>query len=163
VVISIQELPTFIIFPVMTYNNRQPFIVPNSVKDNQYYDATDPNSKEPKYVENDVPIDMNNINVFYYTISYPAANRDRVIPKDFLKLRDVSLSYSLPKKLLKKLLISELDIILSGRDLLLWTAKGNNFVDPESTSFSNNLSGEFGEFRASPTVRSFTAGLRVKF
>jgi TonB-linked SusC/RagA family outer membrane protein len=144
------------------FNDRQPFIVPNSVKENPYYDEEDPNS--PKYVENDVPINMTNNNAYFYHSSNTVANRDRVIPRDYLKLRDVIITYSLPKTVINKLkYVGGIDIVLSGRNLLLWTPKENNFIDPESTSFGNDLRSEMGEFRTGPTTRSFTAGLKVKF
>jgi hypothetical protein len=45
----------------------------------------------------------------------------------------------------------------------LWTPEENNFVDPESTSFGNDLVGAFGEFRTGPTIRSFTGSVRITF
>ncbi len=86
-----------------------------------------------------------------------------LIPRDFLKLRDVSIAYTLPKKLISKAKISNVQLIVSGRNLLLYTPADNNFVDPEATSFGNDLRGAFGEFRTGPTLRTFTGTLRVKF
>ncbi len=146
-----------------TFNERQPFIVPNSVKPNPYYDPEDAASTEPEYIENDVPINMTNINAYYYHSSNTVANRSRVIKRDYLKLREVSFIYKVPKSIMEKTPIEGLDIILSARNLFMWTPEDNNFVDPESTSYGNNLRSEFGEFRTGPTVRSFTASLRVKF
>lgn len=143
------------------YNERQPFIIPNSVKENPYWDPTDDAS--PQYVENDVPIDMTNINAYYYHSSNPVANRSRVLPKDYFKLRDVSLAYTLPKEMTKKWRFQEVQLVLSGRNLLLYTPEDNNFVDPESTSFGNDLRSEFGEFRTGPTVRTFTGSIKVMF
>jgi TonB-linked SusC/RagA family outer membrane protein len=143
------------------YNDRQPFIVPNSVKENPYWDETDETS--PQYVENDVPIDMTNNNAYYYHSQNSVANRWRVIPRDYFKLRDVSLAYTLPKDLTKKSKFQEVQLIVSGRNLLLYTPEDNNFVDPESTSFGNDIRSEFGEFRTGPTVRTFTGSIRVMF
>jgi TonB-linked SusC/RagA family outer membrane protein len=145
------------------YNDRQPFIVPNSVKENPYYDPEDPSSTEPQYVENDVPVSMTNINAYYYHSQNAVANRDRVIPRDFLKLRDVSLAYTLPKSIASKFGMQGVQLVVSGRNLLLWTPEENNFVDPESTSFGNDLVGAFGEFRTGPTIRSFTGSVRITF
>jgi len=144
-----------------TFNDRQPFIIPNSVKDNPYWDGVDPATQ---YVENDIPINMTNNNAFYYPSSNPVAERDRIIPRDYVKLRDVNLTYTIPTKYVSKLRIVEgASITLSGRNLLMFTPKDNNFVDPEGTSFGNDLISEFGEFRTGPTVRSFTASLRISF
>ncbi|MFH1118450.1 MAG: SusC/RagA family TonB-linked outer membrane protein [Bacteroidota bacterium] len=141
------------------YNDRQPFLFPNSVIENPYYDAEDPDS--PQYIENNVAIDMTNNNAYYYHSQNAVANRERVLPRDFLKLRDISLSYTLPKKVAGKLKMQGIQLVLTGRDLFLWTPKENNFVDPESTSFGNDLTGAFGEFRTGPTVRSFTGSIRI--
>ena len=144
-----------------TFNDRQPFIVPNSVKDNPEWDGVDPATQ---YVENDVPINMTNNNAVYYPSSNPVAERDRILPRDYVKLRDVNLKYTIPTKYISKLkIVDGASIILSGRNLLMFTPERNNFVDPEGTSFGNDLIGEFGEFRTGPTVRSFTAGIRISF
>jgi hypothetical protein len=144
-----------------TFNDRQPFIVPNSVKENPDWDGVDP---ETQYVENDIPINMTNNNAYYYPSSNPVAERDRILPRDYVKLRDVNLAFSIPSKYIAKLKVLEgAKIVLSGRNLLMWTPKENNFVDPESTSFGNDLTSEFGEFRTGPTVRTFTAGIKLNF
>jgi hypothetical protein len=145
-----------------TYNNRQPFIVPNSVKDNPFYNAVT-NPTVPMYIENDVPVDMNNLNAYYYPSSAPVSERDRIIPRDYLKLRDISVSYTLPAKLIANLPIEKVSLMVTGRNLLLFTPEKNNFIDPESTSFGNDLISEFGEFRTGPTVRSFTGSIRIIF
>jgi TonB-linked SusC/RagA family outer membrane protein len=150
------------------FNERQPFMIPNSVMPNPSYDedaaAADPNYDVPMYVENTVGLDMSQINNPLYYPSYnTASERDRIIPKDYLKLRELTLSYSLPSSLLDNIFIDNLSIILTGRNLLIWTPSENNFVDPEVTSFGNDLTGEFGEFRTGPSARTFTAGIRVNF
>ena len=143
-----------------TFNERQPFLIPNSVKPNPAYDAIE-NPGVPVYIENDVQISRSNINAYYYHSSNATAHRDRVIPRGFLKLRDVNMSYNIPQKWLDKTPVSSASIYFSGRNLFLWTPKENNFIDPESTSYGNNLRGDFGEFRTGPTFRSFTFGLRA--
>ena len=144
------------------YNDRQPFIVPNSVKLNPYF-GNDDDPFGTEYIENDVPVSMTNINAYYYHSSNAVANRDRVIRRDFLKLRDISISYTLPKKFISKAKVQNVQLIVSGRNLLLFTPQENNFVDPEASSYGNDLQGSFGEFRTGPTYRSFTGTLRVKF
>ncbi len=141
------------------YNERQPFLVPNSVIANPLYGQ----EGQPEYIENTVPIAMTNINAYYYTSANTVANRNRVIERDYLKLRDVSLSYTLPSQISDRLRVSDIQVVFSGRNLLMWTPESNNFIDPESSSYGNDLASEFGEFRTGPTLRSFTASLRVKF
>ena len=143
-----------------TYNERQPFIVPNSVVANPKYVE---GGNEPQYIENTTAIDMNNINAYYYTTQNSAANRLRVIPKSYIKLREVYLLYTLPANITKKLKLSNLQVNITGRNLFLWTPAKNNFIDPEVTSFGNDLTGDFGEFRSGPTSRYFTVGLKFGF
>jgi len=143
------------------YNDRQPFVLPNSVIENPNYDDTD--TESPLYIENDVPIDMTNNNAYYYHSQNPTANRSRVISRDYMKLRDISVAYTLPSSLTQKMKLQGIQFVFSGRNLLLFTPEDNNFVDPESSSFGNDLTSEFGEFRTGPTVRSFTGSIRIKF
>jgi TonB-linked SusC/RagA family outer membrane protein len=146
--------------PQTIYNNRQPFIIPNSVI------QIDDGNGNISYVENDVPIagSSNNLNL-YYDQNHGAGmfNRAFMIDKSFVKLRDVVLSYNLPKKLISRLKMSNAEISLIGRNLLLWTPKDNIFVDPEMTTFGNEIAADYGEFGATPSTRSFTASLRITF
>jgi hypothetical protein len=50
-----------------------------------------------------------------------------------------------------------------GNNLFVWTPKSNTFVDPELTSFGNDLQGNFGEYSANPSSRKFGFNLMVKF
>ena len=85
------------------------------------------------------------------------------LKRDFVKLREVTLTYTFPKSFASKLKISSLDFSLIGRNLLLFTPKANNFVDPEGTNFGNDLGSEFGEFATGPTMRTYGASLRITF
>jgi hypothetical protein len=140
-----------------TYNDRQPFIIPNSV---QYDVATN------TYFENTVPIAGfdNNFNS-YYNQTYSAGKFGKLylISRSFVKLREVTLSYTIPKKIFSKTFISNVEIALVGRNLLLWTPKENTFVDPETTTFGNDLAGDYGEYGATPSTRSYGVSLRLIF
>jgi len=50
-----------------------------------------------------------------------------------------------------------------GTNLLLWLPKSNSFIDPESTTYGNDLSGQYGEFSANPTSRQFGFNLKARF
>jgi len=133
------------------YNERQPWLIPNSVK--QVGD---------QYVENDVQISVNNINNYWNPSSTNFMYDRAVLKRDFVKLREVVLTYSLPKSILGSN-IKGLDFSLVGRNLFLWTPKNNNFVDPESTNYGNDIISNFGEFAAGPTFRSYGGSVRVRF
>ncbi|MNN43734.1 hypothetical protein D3C81_1579850 [compost metagenome] len=133
------------------YNERQPWLIPNSVK--QVGD---------QYVENDVQISVNNINNYWNPSSTNFIYERAVLKRDFVKLRELVLTYSLPNRILGSK-IKGIDFSLVGRNLFLWTPKNNNFVDPESTNYGNDIISNFGEFAAGPTFRSYGGSVRVRF
>ena len=128
------------------YNDRKPFIVPNSVQEVDNGDGTF------SYVENDIAVDPAHMDDYHRATAF---DRQNVIDKSFTKLREVSLSYQLPKKVVDRLPFAGLQVSLIGRNLLLWTPVDNQFIDPEVTTFGNGLAADFGEFSANPTTRSY--------
>lgn len=142
-----------------TYNDREPFIVPNSV---QEFD-TDGDGIPDTYVENTAQIDRANIFTYWNQTDNNMMSQEHVLDKTFLKLRDVTFSYNLPDKWFSKTPISTASFGLYGRNLLIWTPEENNFVDPEMSTFGNDLFGAFGEFAGAPTARSFGFNLNVTF
>jgi TonB-linked SusC/RagA family outer membrane protein len=141
------------------YNDRQPFVVPNSVVQT----GTDATTGDPIYSENNIPIDMTNYDDYYYHTTNPSGERNRVIDRSYVKLRQASIYYSLPKKWLTAIKVSDLSIGVVGRNLLLWTPAENTFIDPETSTYGNDLTGDFGEFRGAPSVRNFAISAKVSF
>jgi hypothetical protein len=138
-----------------TYNDRQPFIVPNSV---QLINGV--------YVENTVAIaGFSNTMNQYYNQSYNAGKGGAyaLVDKTFFKLREVTLSYSLPKSLLAKTFINRVDISLVGNNLFLWTPDSNLFLDPEATTFGNDMAADFGDYGATPSTRSVGFNVKLGF
>ncbi|AWH86886.1 SusC/RagA family TonB-linked outer membrane protein [Flavobacterium album] len=136
------------------YNDRQPFVVPNSVVKNVADDGT------VTYSPNTTPIDSEHMDDYYRADANARAN---VISKSFVKLREVVLSYRFPSKLLEKTQIQSLSFSVIGRNLFLWTPKENQFIDPEVSTFGNDLAGQFGEFSANPSTRSIGFSLKASF
>lgn len=135
------------------FNNREPFLVPNSVVA----------LPEGGYAENNNPVTSDNMSN-YYSDSYSNSQFENfVIPKGYVKLRELVLSYSFPKTWISKLGIQQLDLSLIGRNLFMWTPKGNNYVDPETTNYGNDIQSELGEFAALPSTRNFGGGIKVVF
>ena len=137
------------------FNNREPFVVPNSVK-----------VVNGQYVENDIPIvhwggASSAVNTYYNNASNYAQYRNWILPKDYLKLREITLSYSLPKAWLKQTPFSMVQVSLIGRNLFMWTPKKNNYVDPEGTNYGNDILSEIGEFGAAPTNLTFGGVIKV--
>ena len=135
------------------YNNRQPFIVPNSVR-----------YKDGKYIENDTPIRWSNTYRYYNNASNYTMYKRWILKKDYIKLREVVLSYNFPASLLNKTkFIKGISVSAIGRNLFMWTPHENNYVDPEASNYGNDLGSEFGEFAAAPTNRVFGGSIKITF
>ncbi|WP_439879668.1 SusC/RagA family TonB-linked outer membrane protein [Pontibacter sp. MBLB2868] len=148
------------------YNDRQPFVVPGSVVgvDADGDGNIDKDDKgNPITRENTTPIDMQHIANYWNDGYNPAIEQEHLKDRSFLKLREVVVGYMLPAALLEKTPFSTISVSLVGRNLLMWTPENNNIIDPESTTFGNDLTSEFGEFAAGPTTRSYGVSLKVGF
>jgi len=137
-----------------TYNDREPFIAPNSVQQEVEDDGT------ISYVENTIPVGKDYIDDYY---SATAFDRQTVIDKSFIKLREVVFSYGLPSKLLEKTPLDALSVSVIGRNLFLWTPESNQFIDPEASTFGTDLESQFGEFSANPSTRSIGMSIKTRF
>lgn len=141
-----------------TFNDRQPFLVPNSVKE-----VVNTEGQVVGYEENTTPIDMEHICDYYNNNTNRPMSRGTVVDRSYIKLRDIYISYELPKKWTSKLSLARINIGIIGRNLLLWTPKENNFVDPESSTWQGDLESEFGEFAVGPSVRSVSFSLKITY
>jgi TonB-linked SusC/RagA family outer membrane protein len=136
--------------PIELYNDRRPFIEPNSsIPDGD------------GYRENDIPVDMADIANYWNDNFNPAIERRHILDRTYFKLREVVLTYTVPASIVTKTPFSNISASLVGRNLWLWTPAENGMVDPEATQFGNDLAGEFGEFAAGPSARSFGFSLRL--
>lgn len=80
---------------------------------------------------------------------------------DFVKLRDISLGYTLPNSLLAKLKITSARIYVSGQNLIILTKY--NGTDPEVSSNGGSNGSQGIERNSVASGRVFTAGLNFKF
>ena len=134
-----------------SYNDRKPFIVPNSVVKIDNGDGTF------TYEENTTAVDPAHMDDYHRADAF---DRSNVIDKSFVKLRELALTYNLPSKTMEKMPFEGMSISLIGRNLILWTPVDNQYIDPEVTTFGNGIGAEYGEFSASPTTRSYGFALR---
>jgi len=141
--------------PQTTYNDRQPFIIENSV---QLIDGN--------YVENTTPVAgfTNNLNSLYDQ-SYCAGigGAYALVDKTFFKLREVSLSYAVPQAILRNTFINKIELAFVGTNLLLWTPNSNLFTDPEQTTFGNEMEANYGDYGTTPTTRSIGFNVKLGF
>ena len=88
---------------------------------------------------------------------------------DFIRLRNASIGYTLPKSLTDKAKLDRVRVYLSGINLLTftdYTDRGMGF-DPESTSDILNADGSVdnpgNEFYSAPPARTISAGININF
>jgi len=136
-----------------TYNDRNPFIVPGSVIE----------LADGSFQTNSTAVDKQHINEYWNQTNNPSMSREHVLDKTYVKLRDLTLSYSFTDSMLAKTPFDQLSLTAYGRNLFLWTPKENNFIDPEGSTYGNDLRSEFGEFAGGPSVRSFGLSLKASF
>jgi TonB-linked SusC/RagA family outer membrane protein len=136
-----------------TYNDRSPFIIPNSVVDNG--DGT--------YSENTTPVGFESVTDFYNPTNNVAIEPSHVIDKTFVRLRDANITYSFPSDLVNRWGLSRFSIGVYGKNLFLWTPDDNPYVDPESTSYGSDMLSEVGEFASNPTQRTYGGFIKLSF
>lgn len=134
--------------PESVLNGRNPFIIPNSVVENA--DGT--------YSENTVAIAPTEWHTFYSTGGLQGEDY-AIIDRSYLKLREVSLSYELPVSLVERLNLNSVRVSFNASNILLWTPAENPYIDPETTTFGNDIDAKFGEFMANPSNEYYTFGL----
>ena len=138
-----------------TYNNRKPFIIPNSVVLNE----------DGSYSENTTPIYQTDGSYqdYFDTYGWGQGGEAYLVDRTFAKLRNVSLTWNLPKKWLKPIALRDIAITAFANNLFMWTAKDNYYVDPESSTTGTDLEGNFGELYTNPSCRVFGCNLSIKF
>ena len=137
--------------PETVYNDRQPFIIPNSVV-----------LVDGEYVENTTPVASTDLHTFYSAGGFEQTD-NFFIDRSYLKLRNVVLAYNLPTRVAQRIGMANVKVTLVADNILLWTPAENQYIDPETTTFGNDISAKFGEFGANPTNQSYTFGLSFTF
>ncbi|TCC87032.1 SusC/RagA family TonB-linked outer membrane protein [Pedobacter frigiditerrae] len=80
---------------------------------------------------------------------------------DFIKLRDISIGYTVPGSFLTKMKIASARVFVSGQNLLILTKY--NGTDPEVSSNGGSNGSQGVERNSVASARVFTAGLNFKF
>ncbi len=135
------------------FNERDAFIYPHSVK-----------SVNGQYVENNIPVMTTYMCYAQGNYSYnPEVRREFVVDRSYFKLRELAITYDFPKTVTRPLKMQKLSLSLVGHNLFLITPKGQNYVDPESSNFGNDISSEFGETTGTVSTRNYGINLKVVF
>jgi outer membrane receptor protein involved in Fe transport len=95
------------------------------------------------------------------TLGYRQPTAGFIYDASFIKLREASLTYSLPAKLMNKIrYVKGVDLSLIGRNL--WIIDKNlPYADPEESIGAGNLQGY--QSGAYPTARTFTLNAKLRF
>ena len=151
-----------------TYNDRKAFVVPNSVmlvtdsKGNEVLDA----EGNRQFVENNTPITLYKSTYQYYmngNKSYPLeGGKCALVDRTYAKLRDVTVSYTLPKSFVRKAKLTDVTLSAVGSNLYLWTPKSNCYIDPDQ-GYTTDLNGMFGEIDCTVPCRYFGFNAQIKF
>jgi hypothetical protein len=127
-------------------NGRVPHPFPNSLFEDE----------DGKTHPNDKNYDM----IGYWTDVIPSG--EHIVDASYIKLREASLTYRLPKSVLSKGPFGDVTFGLFGNNLFIWTPKSNQYADPEINS--GGASNEQGlDFTAQPSIRNFGFNVKVSF
>lgn len=138
---------------VTTYNDREPFVIPDTV----YEDGT-PNTS---------PIYLYNSSYQDYFNDYGAGECGEfyLIDRTMAKLRNVSLSWNLPAKWMNAIKFSAASISVFCNNVVTWTPASNIYIDPEASSYNyyGDLAAQFGELYSNPACRIWGFSANIKF
>lgn len=134
---------------------RQRFVFPNSAIEEK--DA----AGNISYRDN-TNVTVNSAGASFWGSSYGVASTPKFVSAAAWRLRELSLSYEFPDKLLRKVgFIHKASVSAVGRNLCLWTPSTNVWGDPGFSSSSGNASGISGTVAAG--ARNFGFNLLVSF
>ena len=138
-----------------TQNGRQRFVWPNSVLLNA--DGTSSPNKNVTVNDGGYTLYSGFLN------SAGAAGTPYVTSAAFWKLRELSLSYTIPQRWLDQTkFIKKASIGLVGRNLLMWRPKSNTFTDPEFSEDNSNATG-YTTVNQTPPTRLYGITASISF
>ncbi|MFT4155002.1 SusC/RagA family TonB-linked outer membrane protein [Parafilimonas sp.] len=133
--------------------NRENFVFPNSV----YLD------KDGEYVKN-TDVVVNQGNSGFWTGVYRSVSSNFITSGNYMKLRQLSISYNFPQSILKGLrAFKAASLSLQGRNLFIWLPKENVYTDPEYSNAGSDSNGIGLTGVTSPPQRYYGATLSLTF
>jgi len=133
-------------------NARQPFVFPNSVI------QTAPGVYTPN---TSVYTQSGGYGFWSQTIN-TEVNSNYLCSAAFLKIREASLTYTVPSKKFGKTGIKGMTVSVTGRNLLTWLPKTNQWTDPEFSNTTGNAQG-VNTIENTPPTRIFGANVTLQF
>lgn len=90
---------------------------------------------------------------------YGGVHENQVEDGSYVKLRELTLSYQLPRGLMQATPLQSLEIYGTGRNL--WISTDFSYGDPEGNTYGTDNGGQGYYFWVTPTTRSYTLGVRM--
>lgn len=85
-----------------------------------------------------------------------------ILNGSYLRIKDITLGYTLPKEWIKKIGMEKLRVYITGQNL--FTFSHNSFIDPESSEFNSQMdTSGANSGRNYPTLKYYGFGLDVEF
>jgi TonB-dependent starch-binding outer membrane protein SusC len=106
------------------------------------------------------PQNETNVPAFSTTGIWPTNSSRFVYDANFVKLKNLSLTYSIPQSVLGKANIRSVDVYVSGQNLFTVTKFPG--YDPELTNAQNAMT-QGVEMGTIPNPRTYTLGFRIGF
>ncbi|TKC12424.1 SusC/RagA family TonB-linked outer membrane protein [Pedobacter polaris] len=138
-----------------TYFNRERFVVPNS----SYLDPV-----TNTYVANtNITTRTGGVDFWTNGPSNTAVNANYTYSAAFWKMRELSLSYDLPKSVFSNIkFVKGATVSVQGRNLFLWAPKTNIYTDPEYSAFDSQSNAiGFTSLSQTPPGRFYGLSLSV--
>jgi TonB-linked SusC/RagA family outer membrane protein len=111
-----------------------------------------------KYEPNDIIVAAPDYYASYLSDNSTGWPPDRMFKNDYVKLREISLDYTIPKRLTDKMHLQKLSVNVAARNLgYIYKSVPN--IDPESALSANG----FIENSFYPSIRTFSFGLNLSF
>jgi TonB-linked SusC/RagA family outer membrane protein len=136
---------------------------------NQFYGVSKATGNRADFVVNGISESTGKANTvvtkaqtYYQTVGY--ITESQIQHQDYIKLRNVSFSYTVNKSVLKSTPFKEMTLTLTGRNL--WIHKASDFTgsDPESNSTYGTANSSLGVYTfGTPTSRSLGCALKIVF
>lgn len=145
---------------VTVYNDRRPFVIPNSVQVER-----DDNGNITSFKENSTALKLTDSSYQKYFDTYGWGNGGMayLVDRTFAKLRNITLAYSLPKRWLNNIELSDIEVSAFVNNAFVWTPSDNYYIDPEGSTTGTDLQGNFGELYVNPSSRVYGFNVNVKF
>ena len=130
-----------------TFNDRKPFVIPNSVVENE----------DGSFSPNTTAI---GVDAFVDDGNYSR----HIIDGSFVKLREVTIGYSIPKNIISRLGMQQASINLFVKNPRVWLPSENMYADPEVNNPEGTANSTSGvESTQTPISRSYGVNLNITF